>query len=372
MTSAPVRPLTPAAPEGTLQGTAHWLEELDQPLVCVGVRQETHDVMSFTLRVDEPSMLRFDPGQYLTLTAEIDGELLSRCYTIASAPTRPDSLSITVKRVPDGPVSNWLHDHVGRGTRLWVTGPNGRFSTARHPAKRYLFLSAGSGITPLMSMVRTATDLASTSDITFVHSARTPADIIFRAELAHLQSSRDGFRVVAVCERDSDVEAWHGPRGRLSLPLLREAVPDLVEREVFTCGPAPYMDAVRSLLAQAGVDPSRCHEESFDFTKAAAADTPVPGAPSAQAGTSAYSVELRRSARTISCDAGTSILSAAALAGLTLPSSCGEGVCGTCKSTLISGNVEMNHGGGIRKREIEQNKILPCCSTPTTDIVVDV
>ena len=105
---------------------------------------------------------------------------------------------------------------------------------------------------------------------------------------------------------------------------------------------------------------------------AAAADTPVPGAPSAQAGTSAYSVELRRSARTISCDAGTSILSAAALAGLTLPSSCGEGVCGTCKSTLISGNVEMNHGGGIRKREIEQNKILPCCSTPTTDIVVDV
>ena len=80
MTSAPVRP-------------ALWREEIDQPLVCVGVRQETHDVMSFTLRADEPTMLRFDPGQYVTLTAEIDGELLSRCYTIASAPTRPDSLT---------------------------------------------------------------------------------------------------------------------------------------------------------------------------------------------------------------------------------------------------------------------------------------
>ena len=358
MTSAPVRP-------------ALWREELDRPLVCVGVRQETHDVMSFTLRADEPTMLRFDPGQYVTLTAEIDGKLLSRCYTIASAPTRPDSLTITVKRVPDGPVSNWLHDHVQTGTRLWVAGPNGRFSAAQHPAQRYLFLSAGSGITPLMSMVRTASDLASTSDITFVHSARTPADIIFRAELAHLQTSHDGFRVVAICERDSDVEAWHGPRGRLSLALLREAVPDLMEREVFTCGPAPYMDGVRSLLAQAGVDPTRCHEESFDFTKAAEADGTASAAPSAQAETSAHSIELRRSARTISCDAGTSILSAAALAGVTLPSSCGEGVCGTCKSTLISGNVEMNHGGGIRKREIEQNKILLCSSTPTTDLVVD-
>jgi ferredoxin-NADP reductase len=205
-----------------------------------------------------------------------------------------------------------------------------------------------------------------------VHSARTPADIIFRAELAQLQSSCYGFQVVAVCEQDSDLEAWNGPCGRLSLPLLREAVPDLTEREIFTCGPAPYMDAVRSILAQAGVDPSRCHEESFDFTKAVAADPPVPSAPSAQAETSVHSIELRRSARTISCDSGTSILTAAALAGVTLPSSCGEGVCGTCKSTLISGIVEMNHGGGIRKREIEQNKILLCSSTPTTDIVVDV
>ena len=372
MTSAPVRPSTPDAPLGVQTGPARWREEIDQPLVCVGVRQETHDVVSLTLRADEPTMLRFDSGQYLTLTAEIDGELLSRCYTIASAPTRPDSLSITVKRVAGGPVSNWLHDHVRTGTRLWVTGPHGRFSTTQHPATRYLFLSAGSGITPLMSMSRTAADLAARSDITFVHSARTPADIIFRAELANLQASHDGFRVVTVCEQDSDVEAWHGPRGRLSLPLLREAVPDLTEREVFTCGPAPYMDAVRSLLAQAGADPSRCHEESFDFTNAAAADAPVPGAPAAQAEKGAHSIELRRSARTISCDAGTSILTAAALAGLTLPSSCREGVCGTCKSTLVSGDVEMNHGGGIRKREIDQNKILLCCSTPTTDIVVDV
>jgi ferredoxin-NADP reductase len=359
MTSTPVRPPL-------------WREDVDQPLVCVGVQQETHDVVSFTLRADEPTMLRFDPGQYITVTVDVDGVLLSRCYTIASAPTRPDSLTITVKRVAGGPVSNWLHDHVQAGTRLWVTGPHGRFSTAQHPARKYLFLSAGSGITPLMSMARTASDLAPNSDITFVHSARTPADIIFRAELAQLQASHDGFRVVAVCEQDSDVEAWHGPRGRLSLPLLRQAVPDLTAREIFTCGPAPYMDAVRSLLALAGADPSRCHEESFDFAKAAAADGPVPGAPSAQAETSAHSIELRRSARTVSCAAGTSILTAAALAGVTLPSSCGEGVCGTCKSTLVSGNVDMNHGGGIRKREIEQNKILLCCSTPTTDIVVDV
>jgi ferredoxin-NADP reductase len=367
MISAPLRLLTAEAPKEV----APYRDEIDQLLVCVGVEQETHDVLSFTLSAHELTGLRFDAGQYLTLTVEVDGEHLSRCYTIASAPTRPDSLTITVKRVEDGPVSNWLHDRVRPGTQLRVAGPFGKFSTARHPAAKYLFLSAGSGITPLMSMTRSAAELPQGSDIAFVHCARTPDDIIFRRELAQLHASNEGFRVVAVCEQDSAREVWHGPRGRLSLALLRDVVPDLGEREVFTCGPAPYMDAVRSILEQAGVDPSRCHEESFDFTTVTAVDPTPPVTYSETTDALGYSIELRRSGRTISCGPGSTVLGAAALAGMTLPSSCGEGICGTCKTTLISGNVDMDHQGGIRRREIDQNKILLCCSTPTTDLVID-
>ena len=149
-----------------------------------------------------------------------------------------------------------------------------------------------------------------------------------------------------------------------SLPMLLGVAPDLVDREVFTCGPAPYMEAVRGLLAQAGADPDRCHEESFDLAAACRAGRPRPAG-------ATYTVELRRSGRTVECDEGTTLLAAAAQAGLSLPSSCQEGMCGTCKTTLLSGRVDMNHAGGIRPREIAQDKILLCCSTPCEDVVLD-
>lgn len=334
----------------------------EQVMECVEVRDETHDVRSFVFRPALP--LRFEPGQYLTVSLDVAGERLSRCYTIASSPTRPDTVTITVKRVPGGPFSNHLHDSLGVGDRVVAAGPSGRFSMARHPAAKYLFLSAGSGITPLMSMTRAAADAQiGRPDVTFVHSARTPADLIFRAELDEL-AERFGVRVVQVCETDSADEQWAGPRGRLDLATLRQAVPDLHEREVFSCGPPPYMAAVRDLLEAAGVDPTWCHEESFDFSDPACPEF------SAATGTS-FAVELRRSGRTLDCPQGTSILAAAAEAGVSLPSMCAEGVCGTCKTLMLSGSVEMNHQGGIRPREVAQNKILPCCSTPTEDVVLD-
>jgi ferredoxin-NADP reductase len=344
-----------------------WRDDLHPTLVCSEVHDVTHDVRSFVLRPAEPTAYRFLPGQHLTVTVDVDGRPVSRCYTIASSPLRPDELTITVKRVPGGPVSNWLHDHLRSGDTVVVDGPLGRFSTAHHPAAKYLFLSAGSGITPLMSMLRSIRDAREPVDVVFVHHARTPADIIFRDELARVSAEHPGVRVVVACERDAVEEPWTGRRGRVNLPTLLAAAPDLAEREVFTCGPAPYMEAVRTLLAQAGADPDRCHEESFDLAAPA-----VPVAPPASAPTgSTYSVELRRTGRTIECDEGTTVLAAAAQAGLTLPSSCQEGVCGTCKTSLLSGRVEMEHAGGIRPREIAQQKILLCCSTPCEDLVLD-
>ena len=338
-------------------------DELDTTLVCTAVHDVTHDVRTFVLRAAEPSAYRFQPGQHLTLTVEAGGEAVSRCYTIASSPWLPGDLTITVKRVPGGVVSNWLHDHLRPGDPVAVDGPFGRFSTAHHPAERYLFLSAGSGITPLMSMLRTIHAAREPVDVVFVHHARTPADIIFRDELGVIEAEHPGVRVVVVCEDDAEDERWTGLRGRVSLPVLLGVAPDLLDREVFTCGPRPYMEAVRGLLAQAGADPDRCHEESFEF---AAADPPV----RTSAGPT-HTVELRRSGQTVECDEGTTLLAAAAQAGLSLPSSCQEGMCGTCKTTVLSGSVEMRHAGGIRPREIAQDKILLCCSTPCEDLVLD-
>jgi ferredoxin-NADP reductase len=357
---------------------------IEEELVCSAVEQVTHDVRTFELRRTRPGRFAFLAGQHVTVAVLVDGQRLERCYTLSSPPTRPDRVSITVKRVPGGPVSTWLHDRFRVGDRLHAAGPLGGFTLEEHPARRHLFLSAGSGITPLMSMTRTLRDLGESHDIAFVHSARTPADIVFRAELEAMAS--DDLRVTTVCETDAADPVWHGERGRLTLPMLTRVVPDLGEREVFFCGPAGYLASVRSILAEAGVDPARCHEESFLLgaparpSPAAAGVTGVPGAPGvagvagapvAAATPTAFAVELRRSGRTLTCDSDTFVLEAAARAGLELSSSCGEGVCGTCKSTLLEGSVDMQHAGGIRPREIAQKRILLCCSKPLEDLVID-
>lgn len=330
--------------------------DVDEELVCRAVLPVTRDVATFVLGPVPARLFSFQPGQYLTVTTPAG----SRCYTISSPPTRPHLLAITVKR--SGAVSKWLHDALRPGDRLAVSGPFGEFSCALHPAKSYLFLSAGSGITPLMSMTRTLTDLACAADVTFVHSARTPADLIFAAELTAMAAVSPRLRLAFVCE-DAPGD-WPGYRGRLSSAMLAAIAPDLLAREVFACGPDGYMASVRALLGDAGFGLGRYHEESFTFSRLA--DPLVP----AVAG-GAFSVEFARSGRTVPCEPGMYILDAALRAGVTLPSSCGAGMCGTCKSTLVTGSVDMTHNGGIRPREIAARKILLCCSTPLEDLVID-
>lgn len=366
-----------------LAASASWDAEADDALVCLAVRQETHDVKTFVLAPAEPRRFAYAPGQFLTFAFEIGGETINRCYTISSAPTRPHALSITVKRVPGGPVSNWLHDHLKAGDTVRALGPMGDFSCFTHPAQKYLLLSGGSGITPMMAMARTFHDLGEPRDVAFVHSARSPADIVFRGELETMARLDPGFRFHAVCEGDAPDEAWAGPKGRLSLGILSEAVSDFREREVFVCGPKPYMDAVRAMLRDAGFDMARHHEESFDFgalpeaEQQAAADAArtLDAESLAEAETApavrTFRVEFAKTRRVLDCPEDSTILDAARKAGIRLPSSCAKGLCGTCKSKVAKGTVAMTHAGGIRQREIDAGMALLCCSKPTSDLVVE-
>jgi len=346
------------------------VDELDRPLVCTAVEQVTHDVRTFHLATPDSRALVFQPGQYVTVTAEVDGAGVSRCYSITSPATAGSGLSITVKRVPGGPVSNWLHENLVPGGQVQVSGPFGSFGSGRVPGRPELHLTAGSGLTPLMCMARTLVESRDVADVVLVHHARTPADIIFRSELERLHYLHPGIRVVVVCEEEGD-EDWRGHWGRISRELLEVVVPDLVTRDVLVCGPPRYMQTARDIVLDLGADPTRVHEESYDFGARADRSPPTP-APIAAAGTGVtHTVEFRRSGRTVTCDETTAILDAASEAGITHPSSCRAGMCGTCKTTMLSGTVEMDHAGGIRPREIADNKILLCCSTPTSDVVLD-
>ncbi|PWJ54123.1 Ferredoxin-NADP reductase [Quadrisphaera granulorum] len=382
-------------------GLATWGDAEDESLlVCQAVLDVTHDVKTFTFASPDAHLFHFEPGQFITLRLDIDGTEVLRSYTVSSPPTRPHTLSITVKRKPGGVVSPWLHDTVRPGTALRVQPPLGVFSTSRHPADKYLFLSAGSGITPLMSMTRTLADLGRDADVVFVHSARTPADIIFRKELEALEALHPWLRVQHVVASAGDEPSWSGLTGQLDGPMLTAAVPDYAEREVFVCGPPPYMEAVRAALLAAGLPEAKYHQETFSFERLDLADAPSSSSEGANGelsldatevervadasadsagaadGASAdtetgFAVAFTRSGCTIRCGRDETILEAAFRAGLTPPSSCSEGVCGTCKTTLVDGEVDMQHQGGIRPREIKMGKVLLCCSKPLSDVSVE-
>ena len=355
-----------------------WGDQDETELICRSVLDITHDVKTFMLEAEGDKVFHFEPGQFITLQLEIDGHPINRCYTISSPPTRPHLIAITVKRVEGGPVSSWLHDNLTPGTRISVLAPLGQFILSGPPASKYLFLSAGSGITPVMSMTRTLFDLGSDADIAFIHNARSPADIIFRRELEAIAAVMPNIRVLHICEIDYPSERWTGLHGRITTAALQAIAPDLTERITYTCGPPAYMAAVRRVLDEVGYDMANYHEESFDFDSLPAdeqnAADPLHLADeidTQDADVATFNVEFARSGRTITCSAEQYVLDAALAAGIHHPSGCAQGMCGTCKTTMLEGSVDMKHNGGIRPKEIAQNKILICCSKPLSDLRIE-
>jgi ferredoxin-NADP reductase len=345
----------------------YWDPDVDNELVCVDVHQETHDVKTFTFVSREAKHFAFSAGQYFAFDATVDGEDETRCYSISSSPFRKNAISITVKRVPGGKVSNWLHDNLNANAVVRASGPLGQFIRPADNRQKYLFLSGGSGITPLMSMARELADTSTPVDVVFLHAGRTPGDLVFRAELANLTTRLKGFRLFMLPEELTGERSWPGLSGRISRELFQLAIPDLPDRMVLCCGPAPFMAAAKRIVAELGVPPANYIEESFDA--AVIEDVPAPLTEAAHERT--FKVEFSKQQRSIDVTSEQTVLSIAKKAGVKLPSSCSNGLCGTCKTKIVSGSVDMKHNGGIRQREIDAGFFLPCCSKPLSDLVVE-
>lgn len=348
-----------------------WNPDVDDVLVCRAVRTVTRTVKTFVFAPRTPQLFRFRAGQHLIFAFDIEGREVLRSYTLSSPPSRPTTVSITVRRRPEGLVSTWLHDRLMPGmTVRAVSEPLGEFTLPDHPADRYLMLAGGSGITPFLSMLREMHDEAANADVVLVHSAHTPADLIHPRELTDLGAEIPGLRTILV---PSDVHAdpgWSGRSGRVSAAALAVITPDMADRVVLTCGPEGFMVDLHHQLAAAGCDLADLHRESFVFPDPAVSLT-LQNAPVSDLDRAGFAVEFRQLGRTVHCPPGSTVLQAAVAAGITLPSSCAQGLCGTCKSRLLSGEIDMQHGGGIRPKEIAQGKFLPCCSVPLTALVVD-
>ena len=350
-----------------LDEMAPWNDRL-QVLECIGVADEAPDVKTFTFRSDNQTWFRYQPGQFVTLELPLGDEPLMRTYTLSSSPSRPFSIAVTVKAQPGSAGTRWMFDNVGPGTLLKAYGPAGDFTLHRHAAAKYLFISAGSGVTPMMSMLRWLNDCAPWTDIAFVNCARRPEEIIFRKELELLGSRMPGLSLGFLIEERSSRESWFGHMGRIDAVRLPLLSPDFREREVFCCGPEPFMQAVRSMLDNAGFDMGRYHQESFSAPpkeEALATDMPMDAAAEA-----ATPIVFSLSGIEAPCLSGQTVLQTARSASVRIAAACEFGLCGTCK-VKCDGPVAMQHNGGILDDEIAEGYVLACCSRPLGPVRIE-
>ncbi|MCS6206418.1 hybrid-cluster NAD(P)-dependent oxidoreductase [Shewanella baltica] len=349
-------------------------------LVCVERWNETIDVVSFRFQAGEPMKFDYKPGQFMTFVLDINGEQVCRSYTLSSSPSRPYSLMVTIKRVAGGLVSNYLIDHLQPGQRVRVLQPTGQFNLVDIPAAKYLFLSAGCGITPMYSMSRYLTDTQIDADIAFVHSARSDADIIFKSSLETMANRFNAFKLSYALESATE-SLLFSPKisfdiGRLTAQMLQTLVPDVTERTVYLCGPEPYMQAVKALLAELNFDMSRLHHESFATAEKAARNQLMQAKssetdenPQAEAFT-LPTFNLAIGDRSTRLTQGQSLLEGIESEGLPIIAACRSGVCGACKCQVLEGETVSTSVMMLSAAEIDAGFVLACSTTLTSDVTL--
>lgn len=353
----------------SLSRTAAWKDS--EPLECVMVVPEAPNVATFAFRAPSGAWFDYLPGQFLTLELPVPGGSVWRTYTISSSPSRPLSISVTVKAQPGSVAGRWMLDNLKPGMKIKAVGPAGIFSTLNHPAPKHLFISAGSGITPVMSMAMYLWDLGAAPDVVLINCARRPSEIIFRERLEHMACRVPGLKLRFVVKEPDPYRVWTGYEGAFNQLMLGLMAPDYLEREVFCCGPESFMQSVRDMLNALGFDMARYHQESFQAPVATEADAPVIEDVVPDAATEAE-ITFESSGVTMACAQTDTVLLVARAAGLNIPSGCTFGLCGTCKIKKTAGEVHMVHNGGISDEDIAEGYILACCSNPIGRVAVEV
>ncbi len=346
-----------------------WDDRL-QVLEVIAVSDEVPNVKTFTFRSDNQTWFRYRPGQFITLELPTGDEPIFRTYTLSSSPSRPLSIAVTVKAQPDSIGTRWMFDNLRPGDYVRAYGPVGDFTHHNHPAASYLFLSAGSGVTPMMSMLRWFNDCAPWTDVVFINCARRPEEIIFRRELELLGSRMPRLSLSLLVEERSPQESWAGHVGRIDAVRLPLLAPDFLDREVFCCGPEPFMAAVRDMLENSAFDMARYHQESFATTPPEA-NSAIGDQQDCDDLGDHQKIRFALSEVDGVCAPDQTVLQAARAHGLRIPAACESGLCGTCKVLKTKGSVEMSHNGGILDDEIEEGYILACCSRPLTPLEIE-
>ncbi|MEN9685895.1 MAG: hypothetical protein RLZZ28_1681 [Bacteroidota bacterium] len=339
------------------------------------VRKESPDCVSILLAVPNElkTAFQFTQGQYLTVRTSINQEDIRRSYSICSSPL-DDELRIAVKKAANGVFSTYANTVLQKGDWLDVMPPIGKFFTSLDSAqkKNYVGFASGSGITPLLSIIKTTLATELQSSFTLVYGNRNRHSIIFKEALEALKNVfTSRFRIIYILSREKTDAAIHFGRidGEKCGMLCDKLIDAKKTDEFFLCGPEEMIFAVKEKLQSLGVAEKKIHYELFATgNRKAAANKPVPHDNSNKS-----NITVKLDGITFDFDLafeGDAILDAALKKGADLPYACKGGVCCTCKAKLIEGEVDMDVNYGLEQEEIEQGFILTCQSHPRTEKVV--
>jgi 3-ketosteroid 9alpha-monooxygenase subunit B len=328
------------------------------PLRVARVVAETADSCSFVFDVPEElrSTFTYEPGQFCDVRVQVDGEPLIRCYSMSSSAAIGEPLQVTVKRVADGIVSNWMIDQISEDDFVEVAAPAGFFQLAGE--SDLVAFGAGSGITPIFSLLKTA--LARTSrHIRLLYANRDRDSVIFGAAIDALAEEHgDRFEVT----HRLDVE-----HGFVDAEVVRSVIADARDPEFYICGPAPFMDIVEQTLLADGVDAGRIHIERFTPLDPPAA--PATETASATANGTRVTIELDGRTDVADHRPGTTILQTARQLGMSPPLSCESGSCATCMARIVEGSASMHVNNALTPDEVEEGWVLTCQAVPTAPMV---
>ena len=338
------------------------------------VDSETRDAIAITFDVPERlrESFRFEPGQHLTLRADLGGEDVRRSYSIC-APAG-GALRVAIKRAPGGAFSTWANDTLKSGSVVEAMPPMGHFNVPPEPAtpRHHLAVAAGSGITPLLSIIGTALEREPQTRFTLIYGNRASSSVMFREELAALKDRYlTRFQLLHVLSREpQDLELLHGRIDRTRADALFSTLTPLDDVDcVFLCGPEGLMDAVRDALTARGFPASRIRVERFaaSIPKHTHVARPLPQASRSEC---EVTVIIDGSQKQFLLEKGReNIIDAGIRNGVELPYSCKGGVCSTCRCRLVAGDVDMDVNFALEDYEVARGFRLACQSYPVTDTV---
>ena len=350
-------------------------------LIVENIHYETHDVKTFRFinpQGDIPFTHR--PGQYMTLTLNIDGQTVKRSYTIASSPAQRGHVELTIKRNPEGLVSRYMHDQLNAGDKIRIGAPGGKFFFDDLQAKAVVLIAGGVGITPLMSILRNLADRSWGGKIYFINAMRSTADRIFAYEIANLAKRFENLHVLNYYSQSdpstidaTPSERWQERTGYINAKDLTAFVPDLKTLPVFLCGPDAMMQAVRKMIVSLGIPNEQIATEEFVSPRSVAgrekSSNSFQPEDTGLANGAIASITFSTSNQSIEVDASSTLLEAAEQAGVAIPWECRSGVCGQCKLRCISGRVTMDSRDALSKSEEANGFILACQSHPAEEFI---